>query len=141
MVEPEPHGTSPASALVSRILKLRLNRRWFWIGLGILAAALALLGSSYAWLLNGGFVAPWLLLHAARLHDLGRRGLWAVGAVTATLMLLIGLAMLRPPTAVYGPAAIFALLALAAFSLWVGTKRGDPSANQFGRAPVGWSLF
>src|ERR1041385_7032209 len=106
----------------SRLLKLRINRRYFWIGFGVVAGVTMALAKPFPWLLNGGFALPWLLLHAARLHDFGWRGLWALVVVVAVLACLVGLALLRPPTIVYGPAALIAFLAIASFSLWAGIK-------------------
>ncbi|WP_430421533.1 DUF805 domain-containing protein [Phenylobacterium sp.] len=93
---------------------------------------MALLAKPFPWLLNGGFVPVWLLLHAARLHDFGRSGMWAFAPIIAFLGLLSGLATLKPPSVVYGGLAIAAFLGLAAFTLWVGARRGDPGANRFG---------
>lgn len=98
------------------------------------------MAQAYPWMLNGGFVLPWVLLHAARLHDFGRHGIWSVAVIAAILLLLSGLAVLRPPALVYGPAALLAFLAIASFSLFVGSKRGDARANKFGPAPSGWAL-
>lgn len=128
------------ASFVSRALRLRLNRRYFWIGFGVMAGGTMLLAQSYPWVLNGGFALPWLLLHAARLHDFGWRGLWALFVVAAVLACLVGLATLKPPTIVYGPAALVAFLAIAAFTLWAGAKAGDGGTNRFGPAPSGWAL-
>ena len=114
-----------------KILNLRLGRPYFWVGLLILAAAVALLARPLPWLLNGGFVPAWLLLHAARFHDFGRSGTWAFAPIIAFLGLLTGLAMLNPPSAIYGGLAITAFVGLATFTLWVGAKRGDPGPNRF----------
>jgi uncharacterized membrane protein YhaH (DUF805 family) len=126
--------------VVAKALNLRLNRRYFWIGFGATAGVTALMAQAHPWMLNGGFVLPWVLLHGARLHDFGRRGIWSVVVVTAILALLSGLAALRPPTSVYGPAAGLAFIAIASFSLFVGAKRGDAGSNKFGPAPEGWAL-
>ena len=125
---------------VSRSLNLRLNRRYFWLAFAVVAGGTIALAQPYPWVLNGGFVLPWSLLHAWRLHDFGRSGIWGAIAVSVFLALLSSLAMLTPPTAVYALTGLAGLLALASFTLWVGTKRGDAGANRFGPAPSGWSL-
>lgn len=126
------------SSLVSKALNLRCNRRYFWIGLMMIAVVTALMAQANPWMLNGGFVLPWVLLHGARLHDFGRQGVWGIAVVAAVLALLSGLAVLNPPPYVYGPAALLALLAVTSFSVWVGIKRGDAETNRFGPAPTGW---
>ena len=118
--------------LVSRALNLRLDRRYFWIGLGLIAAVTALLAKRFPSVLNGGFGLPFVLLHGARLHDFGRSGMWAFAPITAFLLLLTGLAILSAPSIVNGGVAITAFLGLAAFTLWVGAKRGDLGGNRFG---------
>ena len=128
------------TSVIVGALNLRLNRRYFWIGFGAIASVTALAANSHPWILNGGFVLPWVLLHGARLRDFGRRGIWAVVVVSIILFLLSGLATAKPPTIVYGPAALVTFLVLASFSLWVGFRRGDAEANKFGPAPAGWAL-
>lgn len=125
---------------LTKALNLRLNRRYFWIGLGVTAGLTGVMAPEHSWILNGGFVLPWVLLHGARLHDFGHRGIWSLVVVAAILVLLTSLAALRPPTIVYGPAAFLAFVLIASFSLFVGTKRGDAQANKFGPAPSGWAL-
>lgn len=128
------------SRYASRLLQLRLNRRYFFAGLGATAITTAALASSYPWVLNGGFVLPWLLLHGARLHDLGRSIVWAAVAITAVLAVLVVLAVLEPPPVIYTLVGGAALLALALFTLWAGLRPGDAGPNRFGPAPSGWSV-
>lgn len=122
----------------AKALKLRLNRRYFWIGFAIMAGVIALVARSHPSILNGGFVLPWVLLHGARMHDFGRSVLWAIGVVSAVLFLLSALAVARLPVLITGSVAILLFLAFVAFSLWVGAKRGDSGENRFGRPPAGW---
>src|SRR5687768_2312207 len=115
--------------LIGRVVRLRLNRRYFWAGFALMALGAALAGEAYPWVLNGGFVLPWALLHGARLHDLGLRGVWAMVAVSAVLAALIGLVGMQAAgagTVMVGVVAIASFLALALFTLWAGLRRGDP---------------
>lgn len=121
-----------------RAANLRINRRLFWSGFAVMAIGTALAAKPYPWVLNGGFVLPWILLHGARLHDLGRRGLWACVVVSIALLSLIVLVGLKPPVAIYGPAALVAFLGLLSFTAWAGAKPGNPGPNRYGRPPQGW---
>jgi uncharacterized membrane protein YhaH (DUF805 family) len=123
-----------------RILSLRINRRLFWVGFALTALGTALAAPSHSWVLNGGFVLPWMLLHAARLHDIGWRGLWAPVVVTAALVVLVALATTKLPTLVYGATALICFAGLLLFTLWIGLKRGDAGRNRFGDQPVGWRV-
>ncbi len=132
-----------AMGWIGRGLRLRLNRRYFWAGFVLLALATAAARDAYPWVLNGGFVLPWVLLHGGRLHDLGVRGLWAAGAVTVALVVLIVVAVSIPAGSpmVAGLAAAVSFLGLAIFTLWLGARPGDPGPNRFGPRPDGWRLF
>ncbi|WP_374569960.1 DUF805 domain-containing protein [Phenylobacterium sp.] len=121
---------------LSPLVSFRINRGAF--GVAFLLLALVTVGTAkiYPSFLNGGFVWPWMFLHAARLHDFNRRGLWACLVVVAILSAFVMLATLRPPNLLYGPLAILAFAALAIFTLWAGLRPGDAGNNRFGKPPT-----
>src|SRR3954453_15238437 len=114
---------------LSPFVSFRINRRAFWIAFLLLALVTAGTGKIYPSFLNGGFVWPWMFLHAARLHDFNGRGLWACLVGVTILGAFVALATLRPPTLLYGPLAMLAFAALAAFTLWAGLRPGDVEKN------------
>jgi uncharacterized membrane protein YhaH (DUF805 family) len=117
-----------------------MNRRAFWAGFLLMALITVVTAKSYPWILNGGFVWPWMFLHSARLHDFNRRGLWACLVVTAILGAFIALAAMKPPTSLYGPLAILVFAAIAGFTFWAGVRPGDVGENRYGKPPMLWGV-
>jgi uncharacterized membrane protein YhaH (DUF805 family) len=133
-------GTHMERSSLFNVLRLRLNRRWFWSGMALLVLVTAATTKVWPWLLNGGFAFPWLFLHAARMRDFGARGIWAGAVMIGALTVLVQLATRNPPQAIYAVTAGVTFLALIGFTVWVGLKRGDVGANRFGPPPAGWRL-
>jgi uncharacterized membrane protein YhaH (DUF805 family) len=119
-----------------RFWRVRIGRKYFWIGFICLVAATAGLGIIWPRSVNGSFVFPWILLHAWRLHDFGRSGLWAVAVLTAVLFALSALAVVAmgSPQAglLFGVVALVLLLLPLAFTLMIGLKPGDDGENRYG---------
>ena len=121
--------------------KFRLNRRYFWIALLLTVALTVLLAPVHPAMVNGGFFLPWVVVHAGRLRDLGLRGIWAVGVLSAALLVLIILAFVAEASKTYPIwVALPVALGLVSFSICLGVLRGKAGDNAFGPAPRGWRL-
>lgn len=125
----------------------RTSKRDFWIGFaalfgaGIVANLLPVIGAAA----SVALIYPWTALMAKRLHDFGKSG-WLVlipavpVMVSSVLALAAALAMGNAATmgAAFATAgfAVFvstlAVLTGIGFLVWVGTRDGDASANQYG---------
>lgn len=117
--------------------KGRTSRGQFLGALVVLLAAAA-----FYWFLvkgrNGQWVFvtllfPALMLHAGRLHDMGRSAWWLIapGALLVAAA-AIWLGLVSPGAQVAAATPLAALVVSAAFVLWGALGKGQADANRFG---------
>lgn len=80
--------------------------------------------------LLGSLAVLWVQIR--RLHDFGRTGWWAGGALLAQIPLAIGLYTLFGDTET---SALLGSAILAVPIVWIGAVPGDPHSNRFGVPP------
>jgi uncharacterized membrane protein YhaH (DUF805 family) len=113
----------------------RINRQTYFTGLVIVAALWA---ASVALQIKIPGEAIALVIAVPRLHDIGRSGWWAGGAIMIELVLMTaGIAFIATTNA--ETMASLAIIGLVIFYwaalIWLGCMHGQPNANQYGDPP------
>lgn len=115
----------------------RTSRTQYMLALIPLLLAVALYtfvvkGRTGAWSL-AALMFPALVLHARRLHDLGRTA-WLLIAPAALLVAALWLRLANAGAEVKAPVTLAAQVVAAAFVLWGVLAKGRAEPNRFGEA-------
>lgn len=112
----------------------RIDRRLYWLALGVLTGISLLISLvAHGARASGYLTAVSIWIYARRLHDIGRSGWWqaAVFAFQIALAIVLLGALHWSAAALVGPLALVQI----GFTLALGAIPGDPSANRFGPPP------
>lgn len=112
-------------------LKQRINRATYWLAIALIVAFAFVI--SFFSAAGGGTWVVVAMVYIMRFHDLGRTGKWVLLVFGAQAAAGIAVIFLDEGLQPIGLGVV--TLASLAFTIWLGSLKGQPHANQYGQPP------
>jgi len=112
-------------------LKQRINRATYWLAIALIMAFAFVI--SFFSAAGGGTWVVAAMVYIMRFHDLGRTGKWVLLVFGAQAAAAIAVSLSDESLHSIGLGLV--TLASLAFTIWLGSLKGQPHANQYGQPP------
>lgn len=112
-------------------LKQRINRATYWLAIALIMA-FAFVISFFSAAGSGMWVVV-AMVYIMRLHDLGRTGKWVL--LVFAVQFAAAIAVIAIDASLHPIGLALVTLASLAFTIWLGSLKGQPHANQYGQPP------
>ncbi|MET4683127.1 DUF805 domain-containing protein [Brevundimonas faecalis] len=112
-------------------LNQRINRATYWLFIALIMAFAFVISFFNA--AGGGTWVVVAMAYIMRLHDLGRTGKWVL--LVFAVQFAAGIAVIFADASLHQIGFGLVTLASLAFTIWLGSIKGQPHANLYGQAP------